>query len=171
MLSKFTVFFLIGITHITHALGHGLYEHPYFVSITEVHINTQKKTFEISCSMFTEDLESAIKSLYVTNTDLQKELGAKEVLDVIYKYINARLEVAFDGQKQVYTLVGCENQEESTWCYLEGSCSSLNGKVSISNSLLFDFLEGQTNMVHVYWNEERQSAKLNNPKKLVEFSF
>ena len=121
--------------------------------------------------MFTEDLESAMKSIYITKTDLQKELGAKEVLDLIYKYISARFEIALDGKKQTYTLVGCENQEESTWCYLEGACTSLDGKVTITNSLLFDFLEEQMNMVHVYWNDERKSSKLNNPNKVAAFSF
>lgn len=166
MKSKFSLFFLI-----LFALINKGYTHPYFVSITEVHINPDKKTFDISCSMFTEDLESAIKSIYITKTDLKKELGAKEVLDLIYQYINSRLIVSIGGERQNYTLVGCENQEESTWCYLEGSFSSTVKTVSISNSLLFDFLEEQTNMVHVLWNEERQSIKLNNPNKLAEFSF
>jgi hypothetical protein len=166
MKSKFSLFFLM----ITAFVLKG-YSHPYFVSVTEVHINTEKKTFDISCSMFTEDLESAIKSIYITKTDLQKELGAKEVLDLIEKYIQARLQISIGGEKQAYILTGCENQEESTWCYLEGSISSLNKTVAVSNSLLFDFLEEQTNMVHVYWNEERQSTKLNNPHKFVEFSF
>lgn len=147
------------------------YAHPYFVSVTEVHLHSREKKFDVSCSMFTEDLESAIKSIYVTNTNLQKELGAKEVLDLIYKYVSVRLEINVGGEKQPYSLVGCENIEESTWCYLEGELSSTNKQVRITNSLLFDFLDEQTNMVHVYWDEERQSIKLNNPNKLAEFSF
>ncbi len=147
------------------------YAHPYFISVTEIHISSQKKNFEVSCSMFTEDLESAIKSVYSTQIDVKKQLNATEFLDLIYKYISARLEISIDGKKQAYTLIGCENIEESTWCYLEGSCSSLNGSVSVINSLLFDFLEEQTNMVHVYWDEERQSTKLVNPNKQAEFSF
>lgn len=166
MKSKFTLFFLVAFTCLVKTYGH-----PYFVSVTEVHIYPEKKTFEVSCSMFTEDLETAVKSIYITKTDLQKELGAKEVLDYIYKYITARFEIYIDSQKQNYTLLGCENQEESTWCYLEGTCTSVNGKVSVSNSLLFDFLEEQTNMVHVFWNEERKSTKLNNPNKTAEFNF
>lgn len=166
MKSKFTLFFLVVFGCLVKSYGH-----PYFVSVTEVHIYPDKKTFDVSCSMFTEDLETAIKSIYVTKTDLKKELGAKEVLELIYKYIAARFEIYIDNQKQSYTLLGCENLEESTWCYLEGKCSSAIGKVNISNSLLFDFLEEQTNMVHVYWNEARKSTKLNNPNKTVEFSF
>lgn len=166
MKSKFSLFFLILFAFVSKG-----YTHPYFVSVTEVHVNTEKKTFDISCSMFTQDLESAIKSIYITKTDLQKELGAKEVLDLIYKYINSRLQISIGGQAQTYALVGCENQEESTWCYLEGNYSSTGKTVSISNSLLFDFLEEQTNMVHVIWNEERQSIKLNNPNNQADFNF
>lgn len=121
--------------------------------------------------MFTEDLESAVKSIYSTKTNLQKELEAHEVLDIIYKYISARFEITVGTEKQTYALVGCENIEESTWCYLEGNLSNTTKQVRVINSLLFDFLEEQTNMVHVYWDEERQSSKLNNPTKLAEFSF
>lgn len=166
MKSKFTIFFIISLFS-----GYLANAHPYFVSVTEVHINSQEKTFNISCSMFTEDLESAIKSIYITNTNLQKELSANEVLDLIYKYISARLQIAIGGQWQTYTLIGCENQEESTWCYLEGFCNNMVGQITINDSLLFDFLEEQTNMVHIYWDEERKSTKLNNPNKQAEFSF
>ena len=147
------------------------YTHPFFVSVTEVHIHSKEKTFDVSCSMFTEDLESAIKSIYITNTNLQKELGAREVLDLIYKYVVSHLEISVGKEKQTFTLVGCENIEESTWCYLEGNLSSDIKQVNISDSLLFDFLDEQTNMVHVYWDEERKSSKLGNPTKLAEFSF
>jgi hypothetical protein len=166
MKNKITLFFLIVIS-----LTVKVYSHPFFVSITEVHIHSQEKKFDVSCSMFTEDLESAIKSIYITNTNLQKELEAKEVLDLIYKYITSHLQISIGGDKQVYSLVGCENIEESTWCYLEGDLRSSSKQITISNSLLFDFLDEQTNMVHVYWDEERQSSKLNNPNKLAEFSF
>jgi hypothetical protein len=166
MKGKFSVFFIILLGLLVKAQAH-----PYFLSVTEVHIQPQEKTFNISCSMFTEDLESAIKSIYLSNPNLHQDLGAKDVLDLIYQYITARLEISIGGKKQTYTLVGCENQEESTWCYLEGSFSTFTSPVSVVNSLLFDFLEQQTNMVHVYVGEERQSIKLNNPHKTAVFSF
>jgi len=121
--------------------------------------------------MFTEDLESALKSIYSNKSDIKKDIGVKELLDIIYKYIEARLEIKIGEEKQSYSLIGCENQEESTWCYLEGKFTSDSKTVNITNSLLFDFLEAQTNMVHVYWGEERQSTKLNNPNKTAEFVF
>jgi hypothetical protein len=166
MNGKFTVFFLILLGLVTQTKAH-----PYFLSVTEVHIQPEEKTFNISCSMFTEDLESAIKSIYLTHSNLQKDLEAQQVLDLIYQYISARLEISFGEKKQSYTLVGCENQEESTWCYLEGSFSNFSSPISVSNALLFDFLEEQTNMVHMYVGEVRQSVKLNNPNKNAVFTF
>jgi hypothetical protein len=166
MKGKITIFLLIALASWIRA-----YSHPYFVSSTEIHIHPENKSFDVSCSMFTEDLESALKSIYANKADLKQDIGAKELLDMIYQYIQARLEIKVGGEKQTYELVGCENQEESTWCYLEGTLTSDNKSVSIVNSVLFDFLEAQTNMVHVYWGEERQSVKLNNPHKTAEFVF
>lgn len=121
--------------------------------------------------MFTDDLESALKSVYSSKLDVRQNIGAQELLDMIFSYVEKRLEIKAGGEKQIYTLVGCENQEESTWCYLEGKLTDQNKNISVTNSLLFDFLEEQTNMVHVYWGEERKSSKLNNPSNLAEFSF
>lgn len=148
-----------------------VYSHPYFVSSTEIHIHPETQSFDISCSMFTEDLESALKSIYANKSDLKKDIDARELLDMIYKYLDARLEIRIGGEKQIYQLVGCENQEESTWCFLEGKLTNNSKSVHVVNSVLFDFLEEQTNMVHVYWEEERQSSKLNNPNKTAEFVF
>lgn len=165
MKNKFTLFLFIILS-----ISHG-YSHPYFVSSTEIHIHPDKKTFDVSCSMFTDDLESALKAVYSSKLDVRQNIGAQELLDMIFSYVEKRLEIKVGDEKQIYTLVGCENQEESTWCYLEGKLTSQHKNISVTNSLLFDFLEEQTNMVHVYWGEERKSSKLNNPGKVAEFSF
>lgn len=163
---KFTIIILIFLWGTPH-----LYSHPYFVSVTEIHIHPKTHQVDISCSMFTEDLESAIKSIYSIQPDLQKQLGAKEMLDYIFRYIQKRLVIRIGNEALNYSMVGCENQEESTWCYLEGSYSSDAKAISGSNSILFDFLDDQTNMVHVYMDDSRQSTKLNNPKAEFTFSF
>jgi len=121
--------------------------------------------------MFTDDLEAAIKKTLLTNTDLQKEITATQVLDIIYKYIQPRFDISFDANSTSYSLVGCENIEASTWCYLEGTFNSSATSIKITNSLLFDFLPEQTNMVHVYVDDERKSYKLNNPEKTTVFAF
>lgn len=145
--------------------------HPYYVSTAEIYIHPESQTFDISCSMFTEDLESALRKLYSHKGDIKKNIGAEELLSIIDQYIQERLEIKVGGEKQIYKLIGCETQEESTWCFLEGELTKLVPSVIVTNSLLFDFLEDQTNMVHVHWGEERKSAKLNNPNKTVEFVF
>lgn len=166
MTGKFAILIIILFSSILQ-----LTAHPYFVSVTEIHVSPEKKSINISCSMFTEDLESAIKSIYSIKPDLQKQIGAAEVLDYIYQYLQKRLSVKIGGESIKYTLLGCENIEESTWAYLEGAYTSESTMVEIHNSILFDFLEEQTNMVHVYWGEERQSTKLNNPNSSQKFTF
>jgi len=165
MKNKFTLFLFI-IVSITRG-----FSHPYFVSSTEIRIHPDKNSFDVSCSMFTDDLESALKSIYSSKLDIKQNIGAQDLLDMIFAYVQKRIEIKIGGEKQIFTLVGCENQEESTWCYLEGKLTNNTKNITVTNSILFDFLEEQTNMVHVYWGEERKSSKLNNPSKIVEFSF
>jgi len=162
--------FLIASVFIT-TFGLQLHAHPYYVSTTEIHIHRETKTFDITCSMFTEDLEFALKKLYVTNTDLQEGITMPEILNLVNTYVNERLEIRLDGSVQKFSLLGCENENESTWCYFEGSFSQFIKEVTVTNSLLFDFLNEQTNMVHVHVGAVRKSYKLANPNKLAEFSF
>src|SRR5687767_12318271 len=94
----------------------GAYAHPYYVSTTEIHVHPDTKTFDITCSMFTEDLEFAIKKIYVTNTDLQQGITIPEILELVHKYVESRLELAIDNIPLSYSMLGCENENESTWC-------------------------------------------------------
>jgi hypothetical protein len=44
-------------------------------------------------------------------------------------------------------------------------------KIDIANSILYDFNEGQINIMHVMVNGKRQSLKLNNPDKQASLTF
>src|SRR6267378_1432289 len=44
--------------------------HPFHVSVVEVNHNAADKTFEISCKIFTDDLEKVLAQNYKTRVDL-----------------------------------------------------------------------------------------------------
>ncbi|MFL5752634.1 MAG: DUF6702 family protein [Bacteroidia bacterium] len=144
--------------------------HPYYVSITELKHDAKKKSFQLSCRMFADNLESALKQIYLKNIDLLNPKDVKEADKLLSDYIAKHLLVSADGKTLKFTYIGYEKEEGAIWCYLEAKQSVKPKKVSIENSLLYEFKE-QVSIMYVTVNEKRQSAKVTNPDKKAEFSF
>jgi hypothetical protein len=146
-------------------------KHPYYISLTEIRIDTTTKNIQISCRMFTDDLQDAL----YRNYDFKKELIPGEADQptqiILDKYIQERLKVIVGKEIAEVKIIGYEVEEESTWCFFEGSIKSNATKITVKNSLLYDFLPGQVNMIHCYLQKSRKSYKLNNPEKYHAFEF
>jgi hypothetical protein len=81
-------------------------KHPYYISMTEIRIDTNKKTVNTSCRMFTDDLQQALFKLYGKRVDLQKQDTA--ALPLLRRYISERLQLSIGGQLTKFKLIGYE---------------------------------------------------------------
>lgn len=135
--------------------------HPYFVSVTEIRSDSKQQTLNISCRMFTDDLQDALYKKYQFKTELSKKDGQADAF--LQRYITERLQIQVAGKPVSFQLIGYEIEEEATWCYLEAASFPGTGPVEIHNRLLYDYLPEQTNLVHYYRDGQRSSYKLVNP--------
>lgn len=145
--------------------------HPFYVSVTEVHADTQKNTLTVSCRMFTDDLENALKQIFNRPFDLLNASSDKETNSLLDAYIQKHFSIGVAGVLQKLQFVGFEHEEEATWCYLESVNFSGLGSVTVTNTLLYDFIPDQVNIIHFYAKGSRRSARLVNPEKSVGFQF
>ena len=145
--------------------------HRFYLSLTEVRIDTKKQTLDVSSKLFTDDLEDALFRKYGKKVDLATSTKNKEVHALLHRYMNENFRINVGGKLQSMAFVGFETDTDATWCYLESVPFIGKGKVSIMNTLLFDYLPEQSNMLNVYMDDVEQSAKLVNPEKLAEFNF
>ncbi len=143
--------------------------HPFYVSMTEVKADTVAKSVTVSCRMFTDDLQNALYKSHQLKKDIKP--GDPEVKAALAAYISKHFKVIIGKEEVFLKLIGFEMEDESTWAYLEGSFSQNSKKITLKNTLLFDFLPGQSNMMHCYMQDVRKSNKLNNPKDEVVFEF
>jgi hypothetical protein len=155
----FQAFFLMFIS--------GTSVHPFYISVAEIHTNSTNQSFNVSLRMFTDDLQTALYKLYQYKTDLEKQDVQSETY--LHKYIQERFQITVNGQPVTLRFVGYEQEEEATWCHLEVVTYPGNGKVQITNRLLYDFISEQTNLVHFYRDGVRSSTKLQNPEKVAVF--
>lgn len=126
---------------------------------------------DISCKVFTNDLENALKQLYKESIDLKNTKDEKKAEELLKKYFSSHFSVQTGGEIQQPAYVGYEIEEEAIWIYFEVNDYTAKGKIEITNTLLYDFLPAQNNLIHCIYNGTRKSTRLVNPDQKAEFSF
>jgi hypothetical protein len=145
--------------------------HRFYLSLTEVRVDTKKQTLDVSCKLFTDDLEDLLLRKYGKKTDLATSSKNKDIQALLAKYINENFRINVGGKLQTLSFVGFETEGDATWCYLETNPFISKGTVNIYDTLLYDYLPEQSNLINFYWDDVEKSAKLVNPEKMAEITF
>lgn len=170
--NKFTYFRFIPLLALLFCMNNAMaLPHPFHVSLTEIRMNTGKGNVEVSCRMFTDDLQQAVRKLYISKADLRKTPDDETVNRYVFEYIRSNLSITIGDARISLQWVGYENEEEYTWCYLESTGVMITNAVLVLNTLLFDVNTEQVNMIHCYKDEVRKSTKLDQPENEAVFEF
>ncbi|WP_113663568.1 DUF6702 family protein [Pedobacter nanyangensis] len=145
--------------------------HPFHVSNTEVSYNTKNKSLEITCRIFTDDLENVLSKRFKNKIDLYAKSQEKEMNAFVKSYLAANLKFVIDGKSVKYNYVGFENDHEATNVYLEIGNSPSFKTLSVDNGVLYDLFEDQMNILHVDKNGNRKSTKASFPERKMSVSF
>ena len=145
--------------------------HPFYVSVTEINHNATDKTLEISCKIFTDDLEKTLKLNYKTKIDIIQPKDKASLAKMITEYLNNHLKVNVDGKMVSFRYVGNETDDSYAFVYLQVDNIATVKKIEIINSLLYDFIDKQINIMHVVVNGNRKSTKLEYPDTVADFEW
>ena len=145
--------------------------HPYYVSVTEIKHNAKAQSIEVSCRMYSDDVETALKKLSADRVDILNPKSKAQLDVLIAKYVPQHLKIAVNGKPIVLQYVGYEFESEAIWCYFEAKNVRSVKRMAVSNNLLYAEHAEQINMMHVTVNGERKSTKLDNPQSSAAFSF
>jgi hypothetical protein len=145
--------------------------HPFYLSVTSLKYASEERSLQGSVKVFTSDLESALTRLSGKKSDLLHPVDSTALLQQLQSYLGSRLKIRADQKTLSLKLIGFENQEEATWLYIELSLETRPARLSVENTILYDYLPGQMNIVQVEWAGKEQSGRLNNPDRYLEFNF
>jgi hypothetical protein len=145
--------------------------HPFYVSVTEMNYNEQSKSFEISCKMFAEDIEDVLKQNYKTAVDLGNDKLQPQNNNLLNDYMLKHLSFNINSKIVNFKFVGFEKEKESVYCYLELLNVPSVKKISVTNSILYDFKREQINILHVLVKGKRESTKIDYPQNQANFNF
>ncbi len=145
--------------------------HPFYVSVTEMSLNSKTKSLEISCKMFAEDIEDVLKQNYKVPVDLSSDKMQLQNNKLINDYIQKHLSVKLDSKTAALQFVGFEKESESVYCYLEVVGVPAVKQVIVNDTILQDYKKEQINIIHVIVNGSRKSTKLDFPSNQASFNF
>jgi hypothetical protein len=148
-----------------------IFSHPFYLSVTDIKFNDSKKTLEISCKLFTNDIEDALKKSAKTKLDILHPKDKKEIDAVLFNYIKNHLRISVNGKALAYIYLGYEKEEDAIVVYLEAVKISKPTLITIDNKLLYDYLGSQVNIVHAEVLGQKQSFKVGNPESVMKFEF
>jgi hypothetical protein len=147
------------------------FKHPFYLSVTDLKYNVKEKAMQGSVKLFINDLEDALKKINKQTVDLINPKDTSKITAMLYDYLKKRLTIKVNNQLINYSLIGFEKEEAAIWIYIELKNCPDPKKIIVENSLLYDFLKEQTNIIHCEVKGEKQSLKLNYPEKLATFEF
>ena len=145
--------------------------HPLYIAVTEIKHNAKDKILEVSCKVFTNDLETVLEKVAGSRVDLSaaKDKAASDKL--IADYVGRHLRLKVDGKPVQLHFVGSENEEDGTWSYFQVNDIPAVKKIDAVNNLLYEGFEQEINIMHVTVGGERKSTRLDNPAASASFEF
>jgi len=146
--------------------------HPFYVSITTVDFNEGAQRLEISCRIFYDDLETALRAEGgVASVDLIRPADRKVTDSLVARYLRRYVALSVDGRRQPLHYLGYEIEDDVAWCYLEATGVPAVKRLTLDNRVLFAQFDKQSHIIHATAYGERKSTKLDNPAYRASFTW
>lgn len=132
-------------------------EHPFYVSVVEIHVNEDEKLLECAVKIFTDDLERAIREYYqvgVLNIGAEEEADTATVL--MDAYLKNKVEIEINGKPTVFSWVGKEGNFDHQWMYFEIPFQTLKS-LRMKSHQLMEVFSDQRNLVHFHFNNQQKT--------------
>ncbi len=145
--------------------------HPVHVSITNIDINYELNTTEISCQFFADDFRSIIQ--YKQNAELvlerNKELTHQNI-EEINNYIFSAFEITINNKEKISLDFKSKKQDEALiWLYYEGKIPVNDiENITLVNELMLDLYEDQTNLVIVNIDGQQKGYTFSYRKRTID---
>lgn len=148
-----------------------IFVHPLHISVTEITLDEKENELEIMMRVFTDDLEAAIRS-EKNNPDLSLVNPRNTTLDKIaWDYLQTRFKITANGEQLNLKYLGYEKDEDVIVFYVQVQPAKKFETISITNSIITELYDDQSNLINVTVGETTRSLRLmrNNPSGKLSF--
>lgn len=156
-----------------HTLAICLYLHPIHVSVTEIEFDEKDKALEIMMRVFIDDLELSLQnSLRQPELDILNPKNSVTTDALVKEYLNKHFKITLDGKLQKTNYLGHERESEAFIFYIEVTNVKKWETIYIQNDIMIATHDDQSNLVHVYVQDNVKSLRLtkNTPTDKLTFN-
>lgn len=147
-------------------------KHDYYVSVTEVKYSKKEESLQIVSQIFINDFEKLLRERYDKNITLAPDSDVNTIEKYMERYMADKLKVKVNAEDVNFKFIGKEYKDDITYCYLEIENISDIKSIEITNTLLFDVLPEQQNIVRLKLLNKNKSFLLlpDNDKCMLNFN-
>ncbi len=146
-------------------------DHPFHVGVVEIEHNPAERSLELSCKLFTDDFENALRTRFQVPINLGDPARQQAMDSLVSRYIQEQLVLSTNGKRLVGRYLGYQQDKEAIYAFIEYPGQPKPTQLSAHCGLMYDQFTDQINIFHVTVEGKRQSAKLNYPAQDIEFRF
>ena len=147
-------------------------KHEYYVSVTEIQYVKEEKSLQIVSQIFITDFEKLLRERYDENITLAPDNDVKSIEKYMQRYIADKLKIKVNAEAVNFKFIGKEYKDDITYCYLEIESISDIKSLEVTNTVLFDILPEQQNIVRLKLLNKNRSFLLlpDNDKCMLNFN-
>lgn len=145
--------------------------HPIHVSVTEIEYDAVEKELEIMIRIFIDDLENALRRYHGQDRIDILNPGKTSIEKLISAYLKDNFIVSLDSRPQTLRYLGQEEEGQAFICYIQIPGVGKWKKCEVTNSILLEMFDDQSNIVHVTAGGVTQSKRLTRGNPKGTFSF
>lgn len=161
---KFLVFFILPFFAFTSV-------HKYYLSVTEVEYVQEKKAVQIISKIFIDDFENLLRERYDKQILLADKNEQKTTDIYIKKYLTEKIKIKINDKDADFNFIGKQFDNDVITCYLEIEHVKSITSFEISNTVLFDMIDDQQNIIKTNINSQKKSYILISQKDTAVLKF
>jgi len=131
--------------------------HNFYVSTTSIRFVPQENTLQITTQVFMDDLEAVLR--YNGNDKIQLNPSDEQAIidNTLENYLRKNIIFGNQGKKRIFDFLGKVYKNDLVVAYMELKIDSLSGPLEIKNTLFYELLPDQKNIIHFKVGSKRKS--------------
>ena len=142
--------------------------HNFYVSTTSIRYIPEEKSLQITTQVFLDDFESALRRSGNQKIRLTPEIPQKEIDSLVEDYFRENIIFEAQGKEMNFDFLGKVYKSDVLVAYMEINVDTIASPFLIKNTIFFDYLPDQKNIIHLKLASKRKSFLSVSSKSIFE---
>ncbi|HZY79671.1 MAG TPA: DUF6702 family protein [Cyclobacteriaceae bacterium] len=146
--------------------------HPIHLSITEIDYNEKSKALQLTSRIFIDDLELSIRNkIRDEELDLLEPGKGRTTDELVKAYLAEVVKVKVDKKFTKMNYLGHEIEGPAMICYIEIENVKKFSTIEVTNKVILETHDDQSNLVNVNYKDKVKSLRLTNDEPTGSVTF